>query len=223
MADAGSEWLVAGTPWFRIDGCPLAHECSRQAFNRSKVRGWTEEEAKERLHHRLLHSSCHKDSFTDHFTPEDAVAGAVVVDEFVTEQEVARQAKQHDWKSGGDGKRQRTGDRQVRSPMRELGASAKAAGALAQAPDTPPPMHLLRGSSSSGLLAVGPVDNRQVSVRVIELQAVVDAARRASSAAKQAKRICESAARAFSSEAEVLDACVENFERVIPSTFSSGL
>ena len=142
---------------------------------------------------------------------------------FVTEQEAARQAKQQDWKSGGDSKRQRTGDRQVRSPARGLGISAKAVGALAQAPDTPPPMHLLRGSSSSGLLAVGPVDNRQVSVRVIELQAVVDAARRASSAAKQAKRICESAARACSSGAEVLDACVENFDRVIPSTFSSGL
>ena len=72
----------------------MAHECSRQAFNRSKVWGWAEEEARERLHHRLLHSSCHKDSFTDHFTPEDAVAGAVVVEEFVTEQGAARQAKQ---------------------------------------------------------------------------------------------------------------------------------
>ena len=136
MAAAGSEWLVAGTPWYRVEGCPLAHECSRQAFNRSKVWGWAEYEAKERLHHRLLNSSCHKDSFTDSFTPEDAIEGAVVVAEFVTEQEVARQAKQRpqqDWKSG-DSKRQRTGDRQVRSPVRELGIQAKSAGSVAQAP-----------------------------------------------------------------------------------------
>ena len=138
----------------------------------------------------------------------------------MTEQEVARQAKQQGWKSG-DSKRQRLGDRQVTSPLRELGASAKASGSVA--PDAPPPEQLMRGSSSSGVLAVGPVDNRQVSVRVIEPRAVVGAARRASSAAKQAKRICESAARAFSSEADVLDACVENFERALPSAFSSGL
>ncbi len=230
MADI-DEMMVAGSPWYRIDACPVAHECSRQAFTRSKVWGWSEEGAKERLHHHLLNSSCHKDTFSDKYAIEDAIGDAVMVIEFGSEQEAARywnqkrkkqqQHQQHDDDHGNDGPGG-GGKRKREERLKDLGSHAKASGA--HAPETPPPLHLLRegGSSSSGALALPPVDNRQVAVRVIELQGMMDAATRASSAAKQAKRICESAARAFSSEAEVLDACVESFERTLPPTLGTG-
>ncbi len=230
MADL-DEMMVAGNPWYRICACPVAHSCSRQALDRSKVWGWSEEEAKERFHHHLLNSSCHKDTFSDKYTVEDAIGDSIMVTEYVSEQEASRywnqkkkkkeQQHQQQGADHGDGGHGGGGKRKREDRLKDLGSHAKASGP--HAPDTPPPSHLVRGgaSSSSRALALPTVDNRQVSIRVVELQGVMDAARRSSSAAKQAKRICESAARAFQSEAEVLDACVECFERALPPTFGT--
>ena len=52
----------------------------------------------------------------------------------------------------------------------------------------------------------------EVSMRATELQSMIDSARRAKLAAKQAMRICEAAAKAFKSEVDVLDTCQSAME-----------
>ena len=56
-------------------------------------------------------------------------------------------------------------------------------------------------------------------MRATEYQSIIDSARRASLAAKQAMRICEAAAKAFKSEVDVLEACVVTMESKLPLRF----
>ena len=62
-------------------------------------------------------------------------------------------------------------------------------------------------------------DVPQITMRATEFQSMIDSARRASLAAKQAMRICEAAASAFKSEVDVLEACVVTMQTKLPLQF----
>ena len=72
-------------------------------------------------------------------------------------------------------------------------------------------MALRLGGKAIGATA----DPTTIKIRPVQLQQAVDAVNRASTAAKQAQRLCATAARAFGDEAIALDECKNTLEAAL--------
>ena len=187
--------------WFYVPECPLAGDCSRQAFKKAQCFGETEEAARAAVRRHLEASGLHK--LSHHEAGEWAAYATIIAfseeepeeDELEVEVELDEppQKRQRGGSSGGKGG-QGKGDKGkkdfianvVKETVQQLGSSA-------------------RGSSGSGV----------VTVRRAELQMAVDSMARAATAAKQAQRISTTAARAFGDEAAAFEECRVKLELLL--------
>lgn len=182
------------TNYYFFGSCPCPDQCSDAAWKRSKVWGWTEEEARQRLRQHLQHSGLHQqDSSEAKMWSESA---EVTVQEWATEEKQQHVQNQQQQKRRKTGEPMPAGD--VQSIVQET-VRAIVPDMMVRMPKACPP---------SGR-------SEKIQVRKELLQLAVDALGRAQTAARQAKRLSEAAAAAFGDEADILGDCKHKLEDIL--------
>lgn len=183
--------------YFKAQCCPDQERCSDASWDRAKVWGYTEEEARQKLKEHLENSSKHNQNLEPEEIEVMVQSAEVVEAEWA--QPVAKKSR-------------------MSSPDKQAAASAAAteiaAAATRSAVQSIVGELFAGGSAVKPLLAASckalslpPVEKRgiaTVTVRTEVIKHVVDALDRAHTAARHAQRLSQAAASAFSSEAEIM-------------------
>ena len=208
--------------WFGCPSCPLADACNATSFKKANCWAQSEDDARLAVKQHLIRSS-------HHFVPEpeaeilsaEAQIDVTEVDDEaeqnaigarvrpreqeVADQEAKKLRREGQGKGYGKGKGKWAAGPSVHDVVAETLRQVQAAPHQPLQLQTIDTLHSLGSSMAS------------VTIRHGQMQQAVDAVGRASTAAKQAQRLCSSAARAFGDESLALDECKNLLESILNS------